>query len=183
MKFVDRVSFCGITAWEPMFRLYVLYITIVFFISDHNVLKLLRIGNDLLIGNLMQKCEKYLLKNVASHSLEKLFRISKKYKLHSLHDHVMKELHSNMGYEMLLDFGTLSYYEQVKILHTLCKCRETGKKLDDYNTVEFDCGYSSTGHENELSEEEKAPGYTDCLRLSSLSDSVMFFSSFVNGGC
>ena len=93
----------------------------VFFISDDNVFKLLRIGNDLLAENLIQKCENYLVKNAVWYSLEKLFKISMKYKLHALHNHVIKQLHCDIGDEMLLEFDTLSYYEQSKILHTLCK--------------------------------------------------------------
>ena len=120
----------------------------------------------------MHKCENYLIKNASWHSMERLFEISRKYKLNSLQNHVIRELHSNMENDKQLEFDTLSSYEQIRILRTLCKCRKATKQLDECNKVEFDC--FSIDQENELDES------SDCSRLSSLSDSVTSFSDEEN---
>ena len=72
-----------------------------FFISDNNVFRLLRIGKDLLVENLMHRCAMYLLEHENCYSLAKLYKTSIKYKLQVLHDHLTKKLQSDVGNELL----------------------------------------------------------------------------------
>ena len=139
-----------------------------FFISDNNVFRLLRIGKDLLVENLMHRCAMYLLEHENCYSLAKLYKTSRKYKLQVLHDHVTQKLQSDVGNELLAEFSTSSDPEQTEILRTLYSCKQTRKRSDGQPPV--DISYCLSDEEKKLYTLEMTPRFSG--KLSFLGDTV-----------